>query len=571
MRRSIESKERETYTAPRSAGASRRTKIDSPETDMAFPLTSGAQRALRTADRLATENDSAVVEPAHLLWALVLAESRAADILARHGLSPSLLEQIFPLNRSFPVIRSDPAFEEADHESQRAARSERSASTDANGEAELPLSEDVRLALRAAQQWPQQSEAGGELGSEHLLWGLLSNVESLRSRLGEHGVPAEELTRQIVEAAQGNHEPLPAQISLVWQEGEETDHHDALRIVDAASNRVREGLRVLEDYVRFVLDDAHLTRRLKTWRHEFSQCLARVNSTALLATRETQQDVGTQISTRFEMSRGTLTDVVRANFKRLEEAARTLEEYGKLLSEELAARMAQLRYELYTLEKAVLLTHGARERLEGRDLYLIVSESLCPHGMGPAVREALAGGVGIVQLREKTMSDRRLLEQGKLVRKWTMAAGALFIMNDRADLALLSDADGVHVGQDELSVREARRIVGPEKLVGVSTHSLEQARQAVLDGADYIGVGPVFPSTTKAFEAYAGLDFVREVAAEISLPAFAIGGITPANIDEVRHAGATRVAISSALCSTPKPGETARELLARLRAPRGAG
>src|SRR4029077_19739139 len=125
---------------------------------------------------------------------------------------------------------------------------------------------------------------------------------------------------------------------------------------------------------------------------------------------------------------------------------------------------------------------------------------------------------------------------GKLVREWTARAGALFIMNDRPDLALLTDADGVHVGQEELSVREARRIMGPSRLVGVSTHTLEQARQAVLDGADYIGVGPVFSSTTKAFAHLAGLDLVRQVAAEITLPAYAIGGIGLENIEALLSA-----------------------------------
>src|SRR5207244_2916050 len=122
---------------------------------------------------------------------------------------------------------------------------------------------------------------------------------------------------------------------------------------------------------------------------------------------------------------------------------------------------------------------------------------------------------------------------GRYVREWTSAAGALFIMNDRPDLAVLTEADGVHVGQEELTVRDARRIVGPNKLVGVSTHSIEQARAAVLDGADYIGVGPVFSSGTKSFGALAGLEFVRQVSAEISLPAFAIGGIDAQNVEQV--------------------------------------
>ena len=195
---------------------------------------------------------------------------------------------------------------------------------------------------------------------------------------------------------------------------------------------------------------------------------------------------------------------------------------------------------------------------------MLVTEDLCHHGSGPAIRGALQGGVGIVQLREKRMEDRKLVDQGRRVREWTREAGALFIMNDRPDLAVLTDADGVHVGQEELSVKDARRIVGPDKLVGVSTHTIEQARQAVLDGADYIGVGPVFATSTKQFTEFAGLDFVRQVAAEIQLPAYAIGGINLENIDQVIAAGASCVAISSALCGAAHPQEVAQEFRNRL-------
>ena len=135
-------------------------------------------------------------------------------------------------------------------------------------------------------------------------------------------------------------------------------------------------------------------------------------------------------------------------------------------------------------------------------------------------------------------------------------------MNDRADVAVLSAADGVHVGQDELSVKDARAIVGPEVLVGVSTHNIEQVRRAVLDGANYLGVGPTFPSTTKSFAAFAGLDFVRAVATEISLPAFAIGGITLENVSQVISAGLRRVAVSGAVVNAADQRGGERDVVA---------
>jgi len=219
------------------------------------------------------------------------------------------------------------------------------------------------------------------------------------------------------------------------------------------------------------------------------------------------------------------------------------------------------------LEKALLITQQNIGRLAQTQLYLLVTSENCQHGLETTVRDALAGGVDVVQLREKSLSDSEIVAQGLKVRAWTREAGALFIMNDRADLALLTNADGVHVGQDEISVKQARRILGPQKLVGVSTHTIEQARQAVLDGADYIGVGPVFQSGTKHFEKseLAGLKFVEQVAAEISLPWFAIGGISDSSIDQVTSAGASRVAVSGAVCAADDVQNAARKLRNRLQ------
>jgi thiamine-phosphate pyrophosphorylase len=396
------------------------------------------------------------------------------------------------------------------------------------------------------------------------LCGLATIPSSVEELLAAHGLgPAAAAERSLEQAGEST-APIAAGIDLAFPDESAADAVDTYRVLDAAANRAREGLRVVEDYVRFALDDRHLTSLLKNWRHRLAEILSLLDSHGLVSSRDTSRDVGTTVSTRREGSRASLVDVVTANFKRTQEAARTLEEYGKVLSTELARRLEALRYELYTIEKAVFLTHASRERLAGRNLYVLVSSELCPHGSGPVIAAALAGGAEMIQVREKKMSDRELLTYGRLVREWTARAGALYIMNDRPDLALLTDADGVHVGQDELSVREARLIVGPSRLVGVSTHTLEQARQAVLEGADYIGVGPVFTSSTKSFPHLAGLDFVCQVAAEITLPAFAIGGISLETVDQVLAAGARRVAVSGAICGAEAPADVARRLNERI-------
>ena len=342
---------------------------------------------------------------------------------------------------------------------------------------------------------------------------------------------------------------------------------DTYRILDAAGNRTREGLRVIEDFVRFGMNDAHLSRRLKEHRHELADISFGLPAGQLLASRDTLQDVGTAISTPAEAIRTSPRQVVQAAFKRVQEALRTLEEYSKILDPSVSQRYEQLRYQLYTTEKGVLREDLSRERLANQSLYLLVTSTDCQNGIEATVQQSLAAGVRIIQSREKGLGDRAWLTLARSLREWTRAAGALLIMNDRPDLALLSGADGVHLGQDEVTVQDARRILGQDRLIGLSTHTLEQGRQGVLEGADYLGVGPTFPTTTKSFREFPGLEFVQQMAAEIRLPWFAIGGINGSNLRDVMQAGATRVAVSSAICRSSNPEQVARQLLGELSTP----
>lgn len=335
---------------------------------------------------------------------------------------------------------------------------------------------------------------------------------------------------------------------------------DVARIVDAAGNRAREALRVLEDYCRFVLNDAGFHRELKETRHALTEALAAIPTHWLLQSRDTPGDVGAAISTPREMSRESTSDVLQANSKRLQEALRSLEEFGKQISPELAAALERIRYRSYTLEKNLLLGLRSRQRFDGVQLYVLVTESLCRASLVGTVAEALAGGAQVIQLREKQDSDRRILEKARPIRELTRKAGAIFIVNDRPDLARLAEADGVHLGQDDLDVRDARRILGSDALIGVSTHDVDQVRQAIQDGADYLGIGPTFPSRTKEFSQFAGLEFIRQASAQTTLPAFALGGITAENMAEVWKAGATRIAVSHAICGAEDPRAAARAL-----------
>jgi thiamine-phosphate pyrophosphorylase len=528
-------------------------------------LTPGAMRALEGAGRFAWASGAAEAEPAHLLWALAVDESRASELLGRCGISFEAIG-----SRILRVTHDGVSLEPPPVPVPLSPR----------------LSDVVREARELAFRLGVEDDAAG---TEHLLSALAIVDVAIADFFQQFGLDAPGLNERMQPQAAPAAPPIAPEFQIRWQPATDTDLTDTLRTLDAAANRAREGLRVVEDFVRFSLNDAHLSRLLKELRHELTERLSDLDRLGLVATRDTLGDVGTRIKTPREQTRLLPHDVVSANCRRVEEALRTLEEFSKLLlghsalgttGEEstsspqprprlsdprLPAHLEQLRYRLYTVEKALMTTLHSRERLAGCDLYLLVTESLCHHGSGPAIRQALAAGVRIVQLREKELPDRRLLEAARRVREWTREADALFIMNDRPDLAVLAEADGVHVGQDELAVREARRIVGPHRLVGVSTHTIEQARQAVLDGADYLGVGPCFATSTKSFDQLAGLNVVRQVAAEVSLPWFAIGGISSANIAAARAAGAGRVAVSSAICSSPTPGHAASELLTELR------
>jgi thiamine-phosphate pyrophosphorylase len=415
----------------------------------------------------------------------------------------------------------------------------------------LPLDTDCRAAMSRARELAMLYAAEGTLSTDQVLLALVEQCGALRGQLSQLGLDANRLLARV--------EPLGA--PLVLDEPLDLrppiEEVNAARVLDAAANRAREALRVLEDHGRFVLNDKLLTERLKQVRHSLAAALEHLPAGLLLAARDTPHDVGSDVSTERERQRASLAAVVQANAKRLQEALRSLEEFGKLFSDAFGQAIERLRYDSYTLERALLLGRDARARLADCRLCVLVTESLCRASLVGTVREACEGGAQLIQLREKGLDDRRLLALAREVRRIARSAGALFIVNDRPDVALLSEADGVHLGQDDMPIHEARRIVGPAALIGVSTHDLEQVRQAVLEGASYIGVGPIFPSKTKDFTQHPGLDFVRQARAETSLPAFALGGITSHNLGQVLAAGARRIAVSHAVCAADDPRQAA--------------
>ncbi|CAM4207003.1 thiamine phosphate synthase [Saccharibacillus endophyticus] len=198
-------------------------------------------------------------------------------------------------------------------------------------------------------------------------------------------------------------------------------------------------------------------------------------------------------------------------------------------------------------------------------LYAITGENFHPgRGLAEVMEQAILGGADIIQFRDKHSGKEELLRKAKALRELTRRYDIPFIVNDHVELALEVDADGIHLGQGDLPLAEARRIVG-SKIIGISTHAIEEALAAQEQGADYIGAGPVYATRTKLdVVAPVGLDYIREVSRRISIPFVAIGGIKLGNADEVIEAGATRLCAISEIVGSEDPAGACRAFIDRL-------
>lgn len=344
------------------------------------------------------------------------------------------------------------------------------------------------------------------------------------------------------------------------------------RIIDANANRVREAIRVMEDIARFALDDAALSANLKSLRHDLRATIdgLPIDKAVLLANRDTAGDVGAAISTPSEYTRTGLRDVALAAAARLTEALRSIEEATKALPAafgepaDAAAKFESLRYRAYSAEQSLVLRLPDTTCPQWR-LCVLISGSLCRHHhWTEVVRRSIEGGADCLQLREKNLDGRPMLEAASRLVELARARGVRVIVNDRPDIALLSGADGVHLGQTDVSAADVRRIAGFRLFIGISTGTIEQARAAADSGADYCGVGPMFATTTKDKPVLGGPGYLREYlhdARTARIPHLAIGGITPASIRELTSVGCRGVAVSSAVCGAEDPTRVCRELL----------
>jgi thiamine-phosphate pyrophosphorylase len=340
-----------------------------------------------------------------------------------------------------------------------------------------------------------------------------------------------------------------------------------LRVIDANLNRAGEGLHLLEDVARLMLDDGELTRQLKAMRHEILRGDQSFNQ-QLVQSRDSEGDVGVDTEVPGEAKERELPIMVVANARRVQESLRILEELSKIPATPKLdpQKFKQARFALYTIEQKMLsrlLRRDKAGRLSG--LYAIVdSDTLGKRRHIEVAEELIRGGAKIVQFRDKSRdkSERLAITQG--LRELCSRHGALFIVNDYIGLALATDADGLHLGQKDLPVSVARKILPIDKIIGCSVNTVEQAKTAEAEGADYLALGSIYPTSSREEAVVVGLERLRQVKQAVSLPLVAIGGINKDNAAEVLAAGAEAVAVISAILKAKDIKESTRQVIAAL-------
>jgi thiamine-phosphate pyrophosphorylase len=309
------------------------------------------------------------------------------------------------------------------------------------------------------------------------------------------------------------------------------------RVIDANINRAVEGIRVVEEITRFVLEDKKLTEQLKKLRSKIRRLTG-------FEERDTKGDVGRELYTESEGRRAGLLDVFLANMKRAQEALRVLEEFSKMADRRFGAICKAVRFKLYDLEKKIYFPLSRKVKLDFK-IYLVTDPK---YGHLNCVKKAIKSGIKIVQLRDKTATKNQLVKWGKQIRLLAKKAGLTFIVNDSIEIAKAIKADGVHLGQEDLkrrSINSVRKILGQDKLIGISVANLAQAKKAERGAADYLGAGPVFATPNKKDQRPIGLKALGTIIKGVKIPVVAIGGIKESNISQVLKSGCPKVAVIS--------------------------
>ena len=327
------------------------------------------------------------------------------------------------------------------------------------------------------------------------------------------------------------------------------------RIIDANYNRAREGLRVMEEFCRFGLNDPGLSGRAKQLRHALCTQVDRLPGDALLCARDTCGDVGVGQSVQGQWQRRDLYDCLTAAAKRLVEALRALSECIQTFDPGLAQEIEQIRYQAYTLEKDIVTQGIPAARFAQVQLYVIITQT-DRQRLLDLTEQCIVGGADCIQLRAKGLEDRALLELASAFVECCRLGQVISIINDRVDIAVASGADGVHLGLTDLSVATARQLQLTPLVIGSTTHNLTELEVACQERPTYVALGPAFATDTKPDLQPAGLDYVRQALPRLhqaGLGHCVIGGITPQSLLQVLETGAHTVAVCAAVTEADNP------------------
>ena len=332
------------------------------------------------------------------------------------------------------------------------------------------------------------------------------------------------------------------------------------QIIDANLDRAREGLRVIEDWARFGLSNEKFVERIKNFR----QILGKNHLEVYKQSRNHIEDKCKGLTHEEQIKRRTPDQIISSNAGRVQEALRVIEEFSRLHNPELSKIASEIRYAIYTLEIDLLSLSKFKKSekiLKENDLYVITNQK---ENLLEIIEDVLIAGVKIIQHRFKVGTDKDHLEEAIKIKNLCKRYNSLFIINDRVDIALASNADGIHLGQDDLDLKNARKLLGYSKIIGISANNEININNALDGGCDYIGIGPVFETATKKDKKPLGIEKIKTLTKDINIPWFAIGGITSKNITYLKRNGFNKVALVSQLMNSEDPKEDAIMILKEL-------
>lgn len=326
-------------------------------------------------------------------------------------------------------------------------------------------------------------------------------------------------------------------------------------VIDANFNRAREGLRVIEDSLRFVYKNEMFLKEIKEIRHKFSkEFLKFFPSEKIKISRDIKEDIGKEIDYPEKIN---FKKLIETNFLRVEEAIRVLEEYSKIINLSAFKFFHDIRFKIYEIEKK-LMTLISRKRIKVPLLYVILNLREEKEEFLNFAENVIKGKPDIIQLRYKGENSKFFLNIAKELKKMVNDE-IIYLINDRIDISVLCESDGVHLGKKDIDVDDARRII-PEKIIGVSTENLNDIKILKDKDIDYIAIGSIFKSPTKPEKKPIGTEIIKKAKEYLSIPLIGIGGININNAVDVIRNGADGIAVISAVENSQNPQKVIKKL-----------